>query len=424
MNELIITENPQLRSLLSGSLTNHDVVKLVKPGIEGIYSIQQLESKKFYVGYSSCIRSRLLSHLEGRSWLTSDKTWIFHIVEYTIGYSKSRIINREAYWCLSLNSFTDGYNRSRDGSGFDSNRGRIWVHDHQNNYRIFEEQLPSYPEFELGFLGCTIKGKLNITKEGIDKRISGDDLGTYLDEGWEEGKEFAPNSLSPGYEGYHPKSHKTRMNNGVDEVYITDTWYHHWKNKGYVAGKLKERFTIVTNGLEEVSIYDHEVPEYLSKGYVKQYLVEYHNASPCITPIEGYIPPVTGKRMWLNKMGQETSIIDEGDTLQRYLDDGWTRGRSIIQAPTANGRYSPDRWKVTMIKGDDQISISHVWIPYWENEGYIIGRLDNKKYISDGETESIIYDVSPVPEGFEEKSIADFHRLTIDEVYRKEILNQ
>lgn len=414
-------ENLQLRFLLKCDFDVKEV-DLILPSINycGVYAIMHTPDSKFYVGSARDLNSRLRSHLNSGKFTSIDPN-IFNfkilILDYGYDLDSDWMTNREAYWCTYYDSFINGYNKSKDGSGFDSNKGRIWVHIGTKNYRIYEHEFD--PNIHTrGFLDNNIKGRLNVTKEGIDKRIMVSELAEHLDKDWSYGKTFISSPLPDGYTGYDPTRHKTRMNNGVTEIYVTDSWYHYWVAKGYVAGRLNESYRIVTDGKEEVSIYSHELDEYLGKGYTKGHLVEYHNATANLIYDESLVPERT-KRIWLTKLGMDTNIEESRES--EYTDD-WKRGRALILSRTVDGSYSPDRYTVFINDGKEEFSVVHYYLPYWLNLGYKIGYIDGKKrYISNGIIEMIINPGSDAPEGFEYKSLAEFHMKEIEEYYQNHV---
>lgn len=404
-------ENPQL--FLKKLEFNHD--ELAKEveflSTSGVYALWNSKENKYYVGSSIKLYKRLHSHLN----------YFWEPIDYVLILETNiegvyRLTDREAYWCNYYDSFNNGYNGSRDGSGFDSNKGRIWVNDGKENYRIYESQLNEYPDLVRGFLGCKIKGKINVTKTGIDKRINSEKLQEYLEDDWQIGREFTGSPLPDGYTGYDPKRHKTYMNKGRDQVYITDTWYHYWKELGYKCGRLNDRYPVVTDGKEEVSIYDYELDDYLNKGYVEKYLVEYYDGKESLTFDESLVPD-RAKLVWVTNHGLDTRI--EASRLDEYLSTGWESGRSLIAAKTADGSYSPDRFKVVVNNGTEEISVVHYWLPYWLEKGYKIGTLSNKTYYTDGIIDVLIDDRYPEPEGFTKGSLAELHNTEITEYYNK-----
>ena len=404
-------ENPQL-FLKKVRFTREELVRNYKDLDEsGVYALWNSRENKYYVGISSSVYGRLLSHLKAFKDLCD------YALALELGIDDHhKLLDREAYWCHYYDSFNNGYNGSRDGSGFDSSRGRIWVNDGKNNYRIYESQLVDNPDLVRGFLGCAIKGKINVTKTGIDKRIEAHNLKDFLEDDWQIGREFTGSPLPDGYTGYDPKRHKTYMNNRINQVYITDTWYHYWKDLGYRCGRLNDNYPVVTDGKEEVSIYDYELEEYKKKGFVEKYLVEYYDGKESLTFDESLIPD-REKLVWVTNHGLDTRI--EVSRLDEYLSTGWESGRSLIAAKTADGSYSPDRFKVVVNNCTEEISVVHYWLPYWLEKGYKIGTLSNKTYYTDGITDVLIDDRYPEPEGFTKGSLAELHNTEITEYYNK-----
>lgn len=404
-------ENPQL-FLKKVRFTREELVSNSKDLDEsGVYALWNSRENKYYVGISSSIYGRLLSHLRA----FGDICDYALVLELKIE-NKYRLLDREAYWSHYYDSFNNGYNGSRDGSGFDSNKGRIWVNDGKENYRIYEDQLNEYPDLVRGFLGCKIKGKINVNKNGVDKRIDSFNLEKFLERDWQIGKVFVSSPLPDGYTGYDPSRHKTYMNDGINQVYITDTWYHYWKNLGYKCGRLNDYYPIVTDGKEEVSIYDYELEDYLNRGFVEKYLVEYYDGKESLTFDESLIPD-REKLVWVTNHGMDTRI--EVSRLDEYLSTGWESGRALIASRTADGSYSPDRFKVVVNNGTEEISVVHYWLPYWLEKGYKIGTLSNKTYYTDGIIDVLIDDRYPEPEGFTKGSLAELHNTEITEYYNK-----
>lgn len=419
-------DNPQLRFLLKFEFTYSGIMDNVAPVNSGVYALRHLPSNKFYVGMSTNLRTRLFSHLGatsiGNYEFIDPKDWDVLILEMGVGIPKARLWNKEAYWSYYYDSHSNGYNKTKDGSGFDSNKGRIWVNDGKENFRIFESDLSHYPDLKVGFLGTNLKGKINITKEGIDKRVDATVITDFLDCGWEYGKEFLSGRLPDGYKGYDPKRHKTYMHKGKEEIYITDTWYHFWKDQGYVCGRFNSIYPTVTDGNEEVSIYEYEVEEYLKKGFKKQYLVEFYDAKECLIYDEELLPQNKEKWIWMNKFGYETNTLEVNENT--FIADGWSRGRCMTIARTADGRYEPDRHKVTVTDGTTEYPIVHYYLPYWLSIGYRIGRLDGKLYFSNGVDELILPAGTPCPDGYENKSLAEFHIDEINTGYKLWVLDQ
>lgn len=387
--------------------------------VHGVYALQHVPSDKFYVGETTNLVRRFYSHLYG-TILSIDpepNNWKVYVLE-VLGYnsSKTERLDREAFWSKYYDSFNSGLNQSRDGSGYDCNRGTIWINNGVESKRILESEMHLYPGYEVGFLCNNIKDTYNVTKEGIDKRIKGHELQKYLEDGWEEGRTFISTPLPDGYYGYDPKRHKTYMNNGKVNIYITDTWYHYWLERGFTPGKKNDKYLTVTNGVDEVSIYHHELDEYLKNGYVNKYLVEWHDATEH-TEYDESLVPERAKCAWVTKKGVDSRI--EEARLQEYLDDNWEQGRSLIVARTADGSYSADRYAVGVKKGDEEFRVTHYYLPYWLEQGYEIYAGYNKRYVTNGTDEMILTNVSPLPEGYHEGSLAQDHYAEIEIMYNR-----
>lgn len=394
------------------------------PEVGGVYSIYDVALDKYYVGSSKNLRERLnaqdqkirgmykYGELEG-----SFDPNNYQIILLEIGLEgRPELLNSEAYWCEQLNTYEEGSNESRDGSGFDSNRGRIWVNDGVNSFRIYPEQLADNPDLVQGFLGCKIKGKVNITRNGVDKRVEANQVDEYLSNGWRRGRELITTKLPDGYYGYDPARNKTWMNNGVEEVNIVDTWYQFWLDKGYKVGRLRENYVWVVKETDEMNIYEHEVEKYLADGWILGRRVQYYNGIESIHFDESLIPD-RAKRCWVTKLGMDTNI--EESRCDEYLADGWVRGRALTASRTADGSYSPDRHSVRISNGDEAFGVAHYYLPYWLDKGYHIEANPSQKYISNGIDEQLVHVSVPVPEGYEEKSLAEFHLPEIQEYYSR-----
>lgn len=293
-----------------------------------VYRFFNKDNNKSYVGSTNCIVNRLYNYKYGH---------ITSILTNTDESNKPLYVDMKT----NINSFIfiiEEIFLDRD-SMFKRESELVMKFDSYNNgYNLTKDGYFKGGCYPRGF---TI-GKKVVNKDGKSYIIKPELINLYLSNGYNLGR----------------ADKRKRMNNGIHNINVLLSDIEKYKLLGYKLGSLPRKY-LVSLGEEEIWIEKSDLNDYLSRGYKKG-----HN-DKFISRSKGYIT--------INNGINETKI--PSDKLKDYLSKGYSLGGIKSMRKKTKGTTG----KKFINNGDTSIAVDESSMDKFLSDGWVIGRLPNKK---------------------------------------------